>query len=135
MGLITILDRIKGLSFFIKSQFVINNCLNNKMKLFNMMCILFGATGAIRMPMVGKNSESYLELAREYTYVRMMKSIPLKSRKTIMQKIQNEQTAKLRAALAKAMQEESKMQVSRRNAAEKQIKSRGRMNRFRNFHN
>ena len=105
------------------------------MKLFNIICILFGATGAIRMPMVGQNSESYLELAREYEYVRMMKNLPLKSRIAIMQKVQNAQTAKLRAALAKVMQEESKMQVSRRIAAEKQIKSQGRMNRFRNFHN
>ena len=105
------------------------------MKLLNIICIAFGAIGAFRVPRVGLSAESYLDLARKYSYQRLMKHLSLGSRRTLIQQIQNEKSAQLRAALAKAMQEESKMQVSRKNAAEKQIQRRGRMNRFRNFHN
>lgn len=80
------------------------------MKLFNMIFILIGATSAIRLRYVGQNSEMYLELARKYSYNRMMKNLSLKQRITIMQKIKNEKTANLRAEIAKAIQENSKMQ-------------------------
>ena len=105
------------------------------MKLLNMICIAFGAVGAFRIPKVGLSAESYLDLARKHSYQRLMKNLSLGSRRALIQTIKNEKSAKFRAALAKAMMEESKIQVSRKNAAEKQIKSRGRMNRFKNFHN
>ena len=51
-----------------------------------------------------------------------------------MQKIRKQQIAKFRAELAKAMHaEQGTGQASKRNS--RRIKSQGRMNRFRTFHN
>ena len=61
-----------------------------------------------------------------------MKNLSLSSRKTIEQKIRTQQIAKFRAELAKAMQAGTG-QASKRNS--RRIKSQGRMNRFRTFHN
>ena len=104
------------------------------MKLLNIVCLLSGAMGAVRIPNVGLSQESYLELTRKYSYLQLMKKFSLASRKTVMQKIRTQQIAKFRAELAKAMQaEQGTGQASKRNS--RRIKSRGRMNRFRTFHN
>ena len=106
------------------------------MKLLNIVCLLSGAMGAVRIPNVGLSSESYLELARKYSYMRLMKNLSLQSRKTVMQKISTQKIAKFRAELAQAMRTEAGAdRTSKRNAGLTQIKSRGRMNRFRTFHN
>ena len=63
-----------------------------------------------------------------------MKNRSLASRKTIRQKIRKQQIAKFRTELAKAMQAKQETgQASKRNS--RRIKSQGRMNRFRTFHN
>ena len=104
------------------------------MKLLKIICLLFGAISAIRIPNVGLSQESYLELTRKYSYLQLMKNLSLASRKTIRQKIRKQQIAKFRAELAKAMQaEQGTGQASKRNS--RRIKSQGRMNRFRTFHN
>ena len=105
-----------------------------------MICILFTATGAFKIPFVGQDQESYLALTRKYVYHQLMRNLAMQSRKTLRQKLTNEKTAKLRAALARAMQaqqqqQEAAEQASKRSDGLKRIKSRGRMNRFRNFHN
>ena len=104
------------------------------MKLLKTICFLFGAISAIRIPNVGLSQESYLELTRKYSYLHFMKNLSLSSRITIEQKIGTQQIAEFRAELAKAMQaEQGTGQASKRNS--RRIKSQGRMNRFRNFHN
>lgn len=130
----------KDFKNFIKSQFVCkqiqgttSNIVNNNMKLLKIICLLSGAISAIRFPSVGL-SESYLELTRKYSYLQLMKHLSLASRKTVVQKIRKQQIAKFRAELAKAMQaEQGAGQTSKRNT--RRIKSQGRMNRFRTFHN
>ena len=108
------------------------------MKLLNIICILFSTISAFKIPNVGLSAESYLELTRKYPYLRLMKSLPLHTRKILIQKIKNEKTAKLRAGIAKAMQADREMpagQASKGNAGVMRNKVRSRMNRFRNFHN
>ena len=110
------------------------------MKLFNIICILFIATSAFEIPLVGQDQESYLALTRKYYYHHLMRNLAIQSRRTLKQKLTNEKTAKLRAALAKAMkaqqqQQEAGEQAIKNSDGLKRIKSRGRMNRFRNFHN
>ena len=96
--------------------------------------LFFGAISAIRIPNVGLSQESYLELTRKYSYLQLMKKLSLSSRKTVMQKIRKQQIAKFRAELVKAMQaQQGTGQASKRNS--RRIKSQGRMNRFRTFHN
>ena len=91
--------------------------------------------GALKIPNVGQSQETYLELTRKLLYLRLMKNLALNQRKTIQRKISNQQIEKFRIELAKAMQADAAVQASKRNADRKQIKSQGRMNRFRNFHN
>ena len=62
-----------------------------------------------------------------------MKTLALNQRKTI--KAKNIKSANCKVKLAKAMQADAAVQASKRNADRKQIKSQGRMNRFRTFHN
>ena len=111
-----------------------SNIVNNNMKLLKTICFLFGAISAIRIPNVGLSQESYLELTRKYSYLHFMKNLSLSSRITIERKIRTQQIAEFRAKLSKAMQaEQGTGQASKRNS--RRIKSQGRMNRFRNFHN
>ena len=105
------------------------------MKLLKIVCLLFGITGALKIPNVGQLQESYFELTRKLSYLRLMKNLSLHQRRTIQRKISNQQIAKFRIELAKAMQHDAAIQASKRNADRKQIKSQGRMNRFRKFHN
>ena len=105
------------------------------MKLLKIVCLLFGITGALKIPNVGQLQESYFELTRKLSYLRLMKNLSLHQRRTIQRKISNQQIAKFRIELAKAMQADAAVQASKRNAGSKQIKSQGRMNRFRKFHN
>ena len=105
------------------------------MKLLKVICLLIGVIGALKIPNVGQSQESYLELTRKLSHLRLMKYLALHQRKTIKRKISNQQVAKFRMELAKAMQADAVVQASKRNADRKQIKSQGRMNRFRNFHN
>lgn len=64
-----------------------------------------------------------------------MKNLSIHQRRTIKQKISNQQIAKFRIELAKAMKHDAVIQASKRKADHKQIRSQGRMNRFRTFHN
>ena len=105
------------------------------MKLFKIICLLLGAIKAFQIPNVGMGQESYLEFVRKHSYLHLMKNLSLSTRMqavTIKEKIRNQQIAKFRAALAKAMQAEQGT-ASKRNS--RRIKSQGRMNRFRTFHN
>ena len=105
------------------------------MKLVKIICLLFEIIGALKIPNVGQPQETYLELTRKLSYLRLMKNLALNQSKTIQRKISNQQIEKFRIELAKAMQADAAVQASKRNADRKQIKSQGRMNRFRNFHN
>ena len=105
------------------------------MKLLKIICLLFGIIGALKTPNVGQSQEMYLELTRKLSYLRLMKNLALNQRKTIQQKISNQQIVKFRIELAKAMQADAAVQASKRNADRKQIKSQARINRFRTFHN
>ena len=107
------------------------------MKFLKIICLLLGAIKAFQIPNVGMGQESYLEFVRKYSYLHLMKNLSLSSRMqgvTIKQKIRNQKIAKFRAELAKAMQaEQGTGHASKRNS--RRIKSQGRMNRFRTFHN
>ena len=105
------------------------------MKLLKVISLLIGVIGALIIPNIGQSQESYLELTRKLSYLRLMKNLSLHQRKTIQRKISNQQIAKFRIELAKAMQADAAVQASKRNADRKQIKSQARINRFRTFHN
>ena len=104
------------------------------MKLLKIICLLLGAISAIRFPNVGLSQESYLELTRKNSYLQIMKNLSLASSKTIKQKIRKQQIAKFRAELYKATEADQRTgHPSKR--SNRRIKSQGRMNRFRTFHN
>ena len=105
------------------------------MKLLKIICLLSGVIGAIKIPKIGQSQESYLELTRKLSYLRLMKNLALHQRKTIKRKVSNQQISKFRVKLAKSMQADAAVQASKRNADRKQIKIQERINRFKTFHN